>query len=252
MKNKMNINFNIKYFLLALLFCSIQSNALYAGCHGWECVEKAGVDALAATEHAITVIVKETKSLIYELVDEDSQGSILNAAPIILHSLIEAGQCVNPVSIAAYPVLVGSYFTYRDKMLDEGHVVSVPPCLYQIIRDDYHLDPVSVNIRMDVTDTPSSDTAITLENTIFFPYDFDVLEDQYSLHWLLHEIEHITQWRDKGVAGFIAEYVCATGVNIEKFDLLEIHDGIQLERAADAKADRLIIKAVEACDVNWW
>lgn len=63
------------------------------------------------------------------------------------------------------------------------------------------------------------------------------------------ELEHVRQWEVRGVAGFLTAWAAqATGAAVRMTTQLEgfdVHDAMQLEQEADAKAASLIKRVME-------
>ena len=78
--------------------------------------------------------------------------------------------------------------------------------------------------------------AITIENSIFFPRNID-FSNYDDVEWMIHELEHVLQYQRKGgLENFIPEYlVKGLGKIIQKRSF-NIHDFIDIERAAIEKA----------------
>jgi Domain of unknown function (DUF4157) len=82
--------------------------------------------------------------------------------------------------------------------------------------------------------------AITWENRIFFPYSIN-LNDRNNLWTMLHELEHVVQYNLKGgYQGLISQYILKAGGKIIERQTFDPHDFIDMERAADSKANILI------------
>lgn len=82
--------------------------------------------------------------------------------------------------------------------------------------------------------------AITWNDAIFFPRNVDV--NAYDdLRLMLHELEHVVQYRRRGGdQAFISEYVLKAPGKVIERGSFSVHDHMDLERAADAKASRLV------------
>ena len=166
-----------------------------------------------------------------------------------IEGVIGAAGCVEAAVLASRRISM-VFSDYYNDLSRKGHRIPVPACLHTIVRDDYGLDPHWVEVRGDINATPDSNTAITLENKIFFPPSIKSETDiKNNLKWFLHELEHVVQWKKKGRNDFITEYVCDTGKEIFSFnwDSINIHDSLRIEESAEAKANNLIEKASLAC-----
>ncbi|WP_178133967.1 eCIS core domain-containing protein [Vineibacter terrae] len=82
--------------------------------------------------------------------------------------------------------------------------------------------------------------AITIGYRIFFPRKID-LDDRNDVLLMLHELEHVVQYeRRGGIRPFLAEYIAKIPTKIIERRRFNIHDDLDIERAANAKADRVI------------
>jgi hypothetical protein len=90
--------------------------------------------------------------------------------------------------------------------------------------------------------------AITIGDTIYFPVQID-LENRADIHWMLHELEHVSQY-DKvgGVSAFLAKYMFQGGLHAINNGSFNVHDQIELEQDAENKADRIINDVANALD----
>jgi Domain of unknown function (DUF4157) len=103
----------------------------------------------------------------------------------------------------------------------------------------YNLDDVKYATNIDTV----HGSAITVDDRIYFPTDID-LTKRSNKHWILHEMEHIRQYKAVGgVSAFMVKYVAQGGIKIGSKGSFKIHDDIQLEGEAESKADRV----VDAC-----
>jgi uncharacterized membrane protein len=79
--------------------------------------------------------------------------------------------------------------------------------------------------------------AITIGSHIFFPQSLD-LDDKDDLRLLFHELEHVGQYiRRGGVRPFLAEYVAKIPGQVIARRSFNVHDALDIERAAISKSD---------------
>lgn len=108
--------------------------------------------------------------------------------------------------------------------------------------------------------TLQEDNAITFGYNIHFPrainldrFDWNARDD---IHWLLHEMEHVAQYKALGgVTAFVYKYIVQAGVGtLEQLGkswtdfVNKIHDNIPIEVDAEAKADKYIEQFLIARD----
>jgi Domain of unknown function (DUF4157) len=87
---------------------------------------------------------------------------------------------------------------------------------------------------------------ITVGKDIYSPTDIN-LSNRNDRHWMLHELEHVRQYQVVGgVSAFMVKYGVQGSMQIARNGSFNIHDNIELEKEADAKADRI----VGLCEVN--
>jgi Domain of unknown function (DUF4157) len=81
---------------------------------------------------------------------------------------------------------------------------------------------------------------ITIGSTVYFvrPMNFNDPNDAWTLY---HELEHVVQYAARGgVEPFLAEYILKAGGSILRGgNSIDIHDNIDLENAANAKANQV-------------
>lgn len=129
---------------------------------------------------------------------------------------------------------------YYGKALQEqasGKWQHLPQKLIDAIQDNYSVDLNSVQFVEGVS--TSNGAAQTIGKRIYFPRRID-LTDYDDMHWMLHELEHTVQFSNAtyGTAGKLCEYVAkAIGTGAQ-------HDRIDMERAAEAKANYLVDEAL--------
>lgn len=160
--------------------------------------------------------------------------------------VIDLGGCALASTLTT--TLIAGYDSYRGNLRSRAGAsrIAIPQCLYPLVAERYGFDPNWVEMWQNVSGTPSGN-AITLENQIFFPIPLNPEGEPSDLGLLLHELEHVVQWKKKGKNTFLAEYVCDTGRNLSSFDQVKIHDSLNIERAADAKSNALLGYALGLC-----
>lgn len=112
-----------------------------------------------------------------------------------------------------------------------GRWTHLPEKLIWLIQDEYAVNLSSVVYSQRIN---TGGDAVTFGPTIYFPRDID-LTQAGDVHWMLHELEHVVQFRGGtyGEAGKLCEYEAKMIGTLS-------HDKIDMERAADRKADRLV------------
>ena len=114
----------------------------------------------------------------------------------------------------------------------------LPPQLIQSVQPYYSVDLRNVRFATNINTVHGS--AITWDNFIFFPRHVN-LSNRGDLRWMLHELEHAVQYQRRGgYRALIGEYALKAMGKIIERGTFNPHDYIDLERAADAKANQLI------------
>lgn len=120
----------------------------------------------------------------------------------------------------------------------------LPAIVRSALEDDYNIDLSNV-IYADNINT-IHDKAITFENRIYFPRHVDILNNPSDLHWMLHELEHVRQYKVRGgLIPFLITYLVQGALTILENGSINIHDEISLEKEAEDKANFLYHKAIE-------
>jgi Domain of unknown function (DUF4157) len=87
---------------------------------------------------------------------------------------------------------------------------------------------------------------MTVGYTIYFTSAID-LNNRDDVHWMLHELEHVTQYeRVGGVSAFLLKYFFHGAIRAINNGSFNVHDDLGLERDADNKADRIIGEVANA------
>ena len=114
-----------------------------------------------------------------------------------------------------------------------GNWYSLPPELINAVQSQYSVDLSGVRYSKNIR--TSNGDAQTFGNFIYFPYQVD-LSNRDNLWVMLHELEHVVQYAHatSGSDGWICEYLGkAIGAGFQ-------HDSMDMEQAADRKANYLI------------
>jgi hypothetical protein len=91
--------------------------------------------------------------------------------------------------------------------------------------------------------------AITVGYEIFFPSDID-LDDDDDFKLMLHELEHVVQYRGRGgVEPFLAEYLLKSTGQVISRRSFNVHDYIDIENAAINKAN-IVFRRIIGWDVR--
>ena len=134
--------------------------------------------------------------------------------------------------------IVGKYIAYLDSQGD-GRYKSLSPQLKNALARQYpgvSLDSVRYATNIDTV----HGQGITVGDKIFFPSNINPEGDFSDLHWLLHELEHVGQYRAHGgVEPFLIKYLVNGGIKMASNGSFNVHDSIGLEEDAENKAERI-------------
>jgi hypothetical protein len=181
--------------------------------------------------------------------------TVLSAADKITQG--EVGEAINEVkngvirdTIATNLPFLDVVRIYRGSLREsaKGKWQKLPDRLIEILTPHYDIDFAAVDYATGIN--TGHGQAITFEYQIYFPRDIDLTEIN-DLHWMLHELEHVQQY--KGLGGFepfMLHYFAGAGVKIIQSGRINIHDEIPLEEAADRKADNIIDEVYAAYATN--
>jgi hypothetical protein len=134
------------------------------------------------------------------------------------------------------PPVIREYFVYLDR---QASYKSLDPSLKEALAEKYSDVNLSSVRYAESVDTVHG-AAITVGNKIYFPRRVN-FKDYSDLHWLLHELEHVRQYKvHGGVVPFLAKYLVNGAIEIGRNGSINIHGEINLEREANAKANNVI------------
>jgi hypothetical protein len=135
-----------------------------------------------------------------------------------------------PVALSAQSYIDGLY------RQSEGRVHPLTPEFISLAQPYYSIDLHGVTYADDI-DTGHG-MVLAYCDRIFFTRSGNLWVDKNELHLVLHELEHLVQCQKRGRSTFLAEYIVKGLVDISQ-GRFNVHDSHEMERAADAKADRL-------------
>ena len=138
---------------------------------------------------------------------------------------------------AAIPLGMKEYIRSLEAQA-QGKKQSLPSELVSAISGQYNNIDLS-QVRYATGINTGHGQAITIGNNIYFPSSVD-LNKRSQLNWMLHELEHVSQYEAHGgITPFLVKYVVQGGIQIFGRGHFNIHDNIGLERDAENKADRI-------------
>jgi Domain of unknown function (DUF4157) len=140
---------------------------------------------------------------------------------------------------AAHPVLIPvSGYLERLYQQGNGRWQSLPDNFKACYGRHYGINLDEVKYATNINTGHGS--AITVGKDIYFPTDIN-LDIPEGKRWILHELEHVRQYQvTGGVSKFLVKYGAQGAMEIASNGSFKIHDNIQLEQEADAKADRIL------------
>ncbi|KAH0522834.1 hypothetical protein TsFJ059_006622 [Trichoderma semiorbis] len=155
-----------------------------------------------------------------------------------------------------------AYIAYVEAQA-RGKYKPLPQWLKLVLQE---LDVYGVDLRKtcyaEGINTLQEDNAITFGNNIHFPRTINL--DQYDnsarddVHWMLHELQHVVQYKKHGVTAFVNEYLVQAGVgSLEHLQKLgkswmsfvnKVHNGMPIEVEAENKANETIDQVMHGRD----
>ncbi len=133
-------------------------------------------------------------------------------------------------------VIVGAYFLYLETQA-EGKLKPIPDPLRSWLQPHYNIGLNEIYYAENI-DTVHGQ-AITVEDHIYFPSAVNLSKCDDAC-WIMHEIEHSVQYRTMGgKVPFVAKYAAQIATNIIQTQSFDVHDVLDIEADADAKADGL-------------
>lgn len=135
--------------------------------------------------------------------------------------------------------IVDQYIQYLENQ-GNGRWQSIPNDISSKIGQHYP-DVALGAVRLAMGVNTVHGQTITIGNDIFVPYALD-FNNRDDLQLLFHELEHVGQYgRRGGVRQFLAEYISKIPGKVISNRSFLIHDDIDIERAAIAKSEEVII-----------
>ncbi len=120
-----------------------------------------------------------------------------------------------------------------------GRYRSLPPELIRILAPQYPRTDLGRVRYAENIDTIHGQ-AITIGDRIYFPTSIDLRNTESHFYWLLHELEHVGQYRAHGgVEPFLVKYLTDGAIKITQRRCINVHDSLALERDADNKVSRI-------------
>jgi hypothetical protein len=138
------------------------------------------------------------------------------------------------------PPVVREYFTYLESQ-GSNRWKRLPKRLQSILAPEY-IKAFLSKVRYAENINTVHGQAITVENNIYFPTSIN-LNNYSDMSWLLHELEHVSQYQvHGGKTSFVIKYLANGVLEIGRNGSIDIHDAINLERDADNKSNRILDK----------
>ncbi len=170
-----------------------------------------------------------------------AQNCLQNVSRCSQDVLSAAQECVrNPASCPQQMIgqllqpIVQSYISYMERQVHTWY--SLRPGRINVLQRFYpEIDLRKIRMAFGI-DTIHGQN-VTIGNEIFFVSQLN-LDDENDGALLFHELEHSVQYARRGSVGaFMAEYLPKAAEKVIEKRSFKIHDFIDLENAANAKAD---------------
>ena len=149
-----------------------------------------------------------------------------------------------------YTALLPILDRYKYYLLNqaEGRWENLPKEFIQFAQPHYRTINLR-NIRYATNIDTVHGNALTWHNNIYFPQRRIDFRSSDDVRLMLHEIEHTVQYRRSGgEREFISEYILKVVGKVLETGTFNVHDYINLERAANRKADRLWSQVFETME----
>jgi hypothetical protein len=144
-----------------------------------------------------------------------------------------AGLLLNPAAVG----IVVSFFAFLERQARDK-LKPIPEPLRDRLKPFYAVDLDTVRYAEGI-DTLQEGNAVTVDRHIFFPEPID-LTKRGDAHWLFHELQHCVQYAALGgKVPFLRKYLGQVVDGVVKSRTFNVHDLLELEREADATADRV-------------
>ena len=141
------------------------------------------------------------------------------------------------VTYTAVQPIVDQYISYLQQQAK--NVSALDDRLIRAIQPYYSVDLHTVRYAININTIHGQN--ITIGNTVYFVkiMNFTNTTDAWLLY---HELEHVVQYANRGgVQPFLSEYILKAGGSIlQGGNSVDIHNNIDLEHAANAKANQVI------------
>ena len=174
---------------------------------------------------------EETKRTFNNLAQE------LGKAPEAIQAcLSNVGMCANEILSAPLALPVQAYIEtlYRQS---EGRTYPFSPEFIALAQPYYSVDLRGITWANDI-DTGSG-MSVSYCDRIFFVGHGDLWQSKDELNHVLHELEHTVQCQGRGKRTYLAEYVLKASLAVVRTGRLNVHDVLDYEVSANAKADQL-------------
>lgn len=144
------------------------------------------------------------------------------------------------VERSTYVTLWPAVEAYKKSLFDNiGARKKLPEWLIESVKNQYPEVDLNSVIYVEDANTIHGQN-ITWENHIFFVRKIN-FKDKEDLRLVLHELEHVVQYKNRGgYKPLISEYIKKSAGKIVQYKSINIHDMIDLERAAIAKASAVL------------
>ena len=210
-------------------------NLVFGTAKDCKCLPKIGGDVGKVAED-----VKKTAAPVIE--------EIRKSPDAVVECLGDVGHCVMQILAAplAAPVQVYLDGLYKQS---EGKLRVFSKEFIALAQPYFDVDLRGITYADDI-DT-GMDMNVSYCDRIFFIGHGNPWTDKKELRLMLHELEHTIQCQRRGKSVYLAEYVLKAGMDVIKTGRLDVHDVIDYEVAADAKANQLTDKLWNKIMSGW-
>ncbi len=140
---------------------------------------------------------------------------------------------------AVYTIVTAHWNGLQNQAATEGKWKKLSQRIIDTYQNHYQVDLSAMRYAENIN-TQQENTAITFPGEVFFPRTIDPENNAQDLHWLLHEMAHLDQYkRLGGLNQYLDQYSSDIVVKIVTNRTFNVHDLLEYEKEADCKADQL-------------
>jgi hypothetical protein len=163
------------------------------------------------------------------------QEFLEKSSQIAVKEIMKTTQTMQPI----YTCVTFHWNSMKDQATSESKWKKLSQTLIDRYREHYSINLEEVRYAENIN-TKVENTAIAFPGEVFFPRLINPENNQQDLHWILHELTHLEQYkRVGGLHPYLDQYSSDIVVKVITRQTFSPHDLLEYEKEADEKADRL-------------